>query len=566
MPASQTITLTRTAALPGQAPADEVIVPRRLGSVTLTRELGRGGMGVVWLGRDELLDRDVAVKFLLAAVCAPDDPRFATFLDGAKAAAALRHPNVTSVLNAGLVEESGGIPYLVMEYIDGPSASQLIASRGPLSLPIALTVIEGACLATAELHAKDIIHRDLKPGNIMLSMTGGIFVTDFGLALARHTTAHGSTRASIAGSPPYMAPEMFRGEVSPKTDVYALGVTLHELLTAQVPFAGSFDDLEKLHEHAPVPREKLDARNVPAELAEVIERAMHKNALFRYRSAEHLRGAIHLACPRPDLWSRGSIDLAALVSGEPAGVAAATGTAGGSGSKGEPTPSLSYYEAIGSRARQRRQELESTRDEIDSERRRLEDARREEERRVSEAIQRRREESRLRHALQGPTDSPGPVERPGDPRAVGETDPVGACEQCGYLLVGTRAEQNRAVCPECGTSCDPAAPWRARPWPAMPRLVVMLCGPTIAGVLMFFALAAVPVVRHIGTWPLLLVGACVLAGLAFAVPVAVARRVARACEPRRQRRPAARRVLLPAIIANSLVVVVALMCFLLLVR
>src|SRR5690349_5147159 len=133
MSAKETIPLTRTIRMDGAPAAEEIVVPRRLGSVTLTRELGRGGMGVVWLGRDEMLDRDVAVQFTLSAVSSADEPRFATFLAGAKAAAAVRHPYLTSMLHAGLVEGHGAIPCLVMEYIDGPAASQLITSKGALT-------------------------------------------------------------------------------------------------------------------------------------------------------------------------------------------------------------------------------------------------------------------------------------------------------------------------------------------------------------------------------------------------------------------------------------------------
>ncbi len=572
MSASETVAITRTLPMPGEQPAPDIVVPRRIGTVTLTRELGRGGMGVVWLGRDEMLDRDVAVKFMLAAVSSPDDPRFSTFLAGAQAAAAVRHPNLTSMLNAGLIEESGGIPYLVMEYIDGPSASQLIASRGPLSLGAALTVIEGACLATAELHAKEIVHRDLKPGNIMLSTAGGIFVTDFGLALPRRS---GAARVGIAGSPPYMAPEMFAGEVSFKTDVYALGVTLHELLTADLPFAGTFDDLERLHLHAPLPREKLDAGKVPAELIEVIERAMHKNALFRYRSAEHLRSAIRQACPRPDQWSRGCIDLATLVGAAPPLAVTAAPT-------GESTPAVSYYDTIGSRAAQRRHELESTRVELDAQRQQQEERCRDEERRVSEAILRRREESRGRALAETGIPSTGSTSPlPQTPTSPGTAAARSAfpdskwagnlsrddltsgsfCEQCGYSLRGIHSETPDNLCPECGARFDPAIPWRPSQWPTLPYLGLRLCGPMLAEGVLFVALAAVPEIRRFGVWPLLLVWAILFVIVAVVVPISGGTRLAACCLPMVERAPAVRRTATLAIAANVVIGFVTLICF-----
>src|SRR5438045_3283691 len=183
--------------------AIDVAIPTQLGSVRLLNKLGEGGMGVVYRARDRLLNRDVAVKFLTNAITAPQDPHFMTFLEGARAAAAIQHPNLTTIHHAGIVE---GIPYIIMQLIEGPTLAELIHQPGPLPQPTALAILISVAEAIAHLHDNDIIHRDIKPSNILLDPRGNVLVTDFGLSHRRTTE-----NQSIAGTPAYMAPESFTG-------------------------------------------------------------------------------------------------------------------------------------------------------------------------------------------------------------------------------------------------------------------------------------------------------------------------------------------------------------------
>lgn len=336
MAPDETVTLTR-AATPGRAVV-EVEIPRELGSIRLVREIGRGGMGVVWLGHDTMLDRDVAVKFLLGAEAGSDDPGFTRFLEGAQAAAAVRHPGLTAIHHADLVDD---VPYIVMEYVDGPTLADLLKHPKHLSPAMALAALEPAVSAIGELHDRDIIHRDVKPSNVLLDADGQVFVTDFGLACARPSSGPGATRGRLAGTPAYMAPEMFEGAVSTRSDVYALGVMTYELLVGARPFKGTTPELRDKHLRAPLPCEPLAQRDIDAGLIEVLERATHKNALYRYKTARQFLRALQQAIPEAAATTRPGMDLGSLVA-RTRGQADRSETPADAGS----TDSNSYFERL----------------------------------------------------------------------------------------------------------------------------------------------------------------------------------------------------------------------------
>lgn len=288
------------------------VIPKRLGAVQLIRQVGEGGMGVVWLGRHELLNRDVAVKFLLNITTGNTDPGFVAFVEGARAAAALRHQGLNAVLHADVVE---GVPYLVMEYVEGPTLSRVLRSASHLTPACARVVLDQVCGAVAELHDHNVIHRDIKPANILFTTDAKPVVTDFGLACERSLAGFGSSTANIAGTPEYMAPEMFEQTISSRTDVYALGILAYELFAGAPPFRGTLDEIRSAHAATPLPVDGL--AKAPDPVAQVIDRATNKNPMYRYKSARHLQRAFDeaFASVDPTIANKalGETELARLV-------------------------------------------------------------------------------------------------------------------------------------------------------------------------------------------------------------------------------------------------------------
>jgi serine/threonine protein kinase len=290
-PLASTLSMRPEAAPAAQALPRPGGAGRELGTVRLLREIGRGATGSVYLGHHKVLGRDVAVKFLVNARPSGDDGAgLKRFLDEARAAAAVRHPHLTQIYHAD-VDDADGTPYLVLEYVQGPTLKQLLDQTGPMDPAAAVAVVADAAAAVHELHLQGLIHRDIKPSNVLLDKDGHVYVTDFGLAMRRTSGPAGAGAgpapahsSDFAGTPAYMAPEMFDGRVSPRSDVYALGVMTFQLLAGCVPFSGSFPDLRDKHVSGPVPTGELSKAGVAPEVVEVLGRALHKQAMFRYKT------------------------------------------------------------------------------------------------------------------------------------------------------------------------------------------------------------------------------------------------------------------------------------------
>jgi WD40 repeat protein/tetratricopeptide (TPR) repeat protein len=211
----------------------------RLGRYRIVKQLGKGGMGAVFLAEDEQLQRRVGLKIPHLAVDADPTVR-KRFLTEARAAATLRHAHICPVYDVG---EAGGMPYLTMAYIDGVTLYEHLKATGPLAPDQAATLVRKLALALNEAHQQGIIHRDLKPSNVMLDKHGEPVLMDFGLARREapaqpHLTSHGN----ILGTPAYMAPEQAEGNIAaigPATDIYGLGAILYELLAGRPPFQGA---------------------------------------------------------------------------------------------------------------------------------------------------------------------------------------------------------------------------------------------------------------------------------------------------------------------------------------
>ncbi|MEN6557907.1 MAG: serine/threonine-protein kinase, partial [Thermoguttaceae bacterium] len=235
-----------------QQPTD---LPRDFGPYELVRELGRGGMGVVYEARQKGLDRSVAIKMILAGhLASPELVR--RFQAEARAAARLRHSHIVAIHDVG---QWNGQDYFAMEYVDGPSLAERIAA-GPVDPSQAVRWVAAVARAVEHLHQHGVVHRDLKPSNILLDANEQPFVTDFGLAKIFAEQEDRTATGVIAGTPSYMSPEQAAGrpaEVGPASDVFSLGAILYELLTGTPPFhAESPLDtlLEVLRDDPPWPR------------------------------------------------------------------------------------------------------------------------------------------------------------------------------------------------------------------------------------------------------------------------------------------------------------------------
>jgi len=212
-------------------------LPASIGRYTITGELGRGAMGVVYRAMDPALERPIAIKVIAARtnlVPLSGEELEARFLREARVAARINHPGVVTVHDAG---REGNSLYLVMELVEGESLSERLARRRFPSAPEALEVVAQAADALGAAHALGVVHRDVKPGNIMLTRGGRVKVADFGVAKAIGEQTDLTRAGTVIGSPAYMAPEQVRGEVlDGRADLFSLGVVLYELLLRRKPF------------------------------------------------------------------------------------------------------------------------------------------------------------------------------------------------------------------------------------------------------------------------------------------------------------------------------------------
>jgi predicted Ser/Thr protein kinase len=254
----------------------------RIGRYRVRARLGKGGMGVVYLGRDEALDRDVAIK-TLRLEGSPDDESRGRFEIEAKAAARLQHPNIVTVFELG---EDRGLPFIAMELLGGEDLEALLRSGEKLSATERLEVVIQTLRGLDFAHNHHIVHRDIKPSNIRVLDDGGVKILDFGIAKVESTSV---TRAGMmVGTPYYMSPEHIRGGVlDGRTDVFAVGVILHELFAGRRPFMAD-DPTRVLYRIVNEPHPRLPegaAGPLTAEVQRVIDRSLEKEADARYASA-----------------------------------------------------------------------------------------------------------------------------------------------------------------------------------------------------------------------------------------------------------------------------------------
>ncbi|RSS58356.1 serine/threonine protein kinase [Streptomyces sp. WAC07061] len=300
------------------------------GRYRLTHRLGRGGMAEVFAAEDVRLGRTVAVK-LLRADLAEDPVSKARFTREAQSVAGLNHHAVVAVYDSG--EDRVGpnvVPYIVMELVEGRTIRELLISAEAPGPEQALIIVSGVLEALAYSHQHGIVHRDIKPANVIITNTGAVKVMDFGIARALHGAQSTMTQTGmVMGTPQYLSPEQALGKaVDHRSDLYATGCLLYELLALRPPFTGE-TPLSVVYQHvqdAPVPPSQLpEGGSIPQELDGLVMRSLAKDPDDRFQSAEEMRGLVQYALqmlqdqgPNTGTWNTGPVTMA-LPHGQPGG-------------------------------------------------------------------------------------------------------------------------------------------------------------------------------------------------------------------------------------------------------
>ena len=292
----------------------------------LHRKIARGGMADVYLAHDQLLDRPVAVKVMF-----PEHAREQAFVERfrreAQAAANLNHPNIVAVYDWG---QQYGTYFIVMEYVDGRALSEIIRAEGPLHPNRAAEIAADTAAALGFAHRNGVVHRDVKPGNILITPSGQVKVTDFGIAQAATANAGDNlTQAgSVMGTATYFSPEQAQGHaVDPRSDLYSLGCVLYEMLTSRPPFSGDTPvavAYKHVQEQA-LPPSRINP-NVPSALDAIVMKLLNKDPFLRYPSAEDLRSDLRRFLDGQPVLAAGG----AAVAGAAVGTVIGAGAAGAS--------------------------------------------------------------------------------------------------------------------------------------------------------------------------------------------------------------------------------------------
>jgi serine/threonine protein kinase len=269
-----------------------------LGKYEIKRTLGRGAMGIVYEGWDPIIARRVAIKTVKLPENA-DDPEteeaLARFRREAQAAGRLTHPNIVGVFDYG---ETNDLAYIVMEFVDGPPLKSLLDREERFALTDAIRVMEDLLAGLQFSHERGVVHRDIKPANVMLTSAGQVKIADFGIA--RIESSSMTQAGTLLGTPAYMSPEQFMGQVvDARTDIYSSGVLLYQLLTGERPFEGGLSAImhKALNTEPPAPSQ-LSVTAPPA-MDAVVRKAMAKRPEDRFASANAFAEAVRTALANP---------------------------------------------------------------------------------------------------------------------------------------------------------------------------------------------------------------------------------------------------------------------------
>lgn len=247
--------------------------------------IGGGGMSNVYLAHDMILNRDVAIK-ILRYDFSNEDELHRRFQREALSATSLTHPNIVSVYDVG---DDGDLHYIVMEYVQGKTLKQYIQEFAPISPARSVHIMKQLTSAIANAHENHIIHRDIKPQNILMDAEGNVKITDFGIAMTLSATSFTQTN-SVLGTVHYLSPEQARGGTATnKSDIYALGIVLYELLTGELPFSGeSAVSIALKHLQTETPSVRAFDATIPQSLENVVLKATAKDASHRYNTVEEI--------------------------------------------------------------------------------------------------------------------------------------------------------------------------------------------------------------------------------------------------------------------------------------
>ncbi len=264
-----------------------------LGKYEIKRLLGRGAMGTVYEGWDPIIERRVAIKTVKLPEMADTETEeeLARFRRGAQAAGRLTHPNIVGVFDYG---ETNDLAYIVMEFVDGPTLKALLDKQDRFALADTTRIMEELLAGLQFSHERGVVHRDIKPANVMLTSGGQLKIADFGIA--RIESSSMTQAGTLLGTPAYMSPEQFMGQVvDARTDIYSSGVLLYQLLTGERPFEGGLSAImhKALNTEPPVPSQL--SVTAPPSFDPVVRRAMAKRPEDRFASAKAFAAAMRLA-------------------------------------------------------------------------------------------------------------------------------------------------------------------------------------------------------------------------------------------------------------------------------
>ncbi|CAK0768405.1 eukaryotic-like serine/threonine-protein kinase [uncultured Gammaproteobacteria bacterium] len=294
---------------------------KKLGKYDILGELGKGAMGVVYKGKDPFIEREVAIKTVRIDMLAADDPEATTaqitrFKREAQAAGRINHPNIVAIYEYG---EDGPTAFIAMEFIDGHDLKEVFDKNERFELKDIVRIMSDVLGALDFAHKRGIVHRDIKPANIMMTRSGEVKITDFGIA--RIESSNLTQAGAVLGTPSYMSPEQFMGQqVDARSDLFSAGAMLYQFLTSEKPFVGSLTTImHKILNSQPEPPSLLNVQ-VPKGFDQVVLKAMAKRPEDRYQSAAEFAQAVRdafegkLAAPPPPV--RAEADDEATMAGE----------------------------------------------------------------------------------------------------------------------------------------------------------------------------------------------------------------------------------------------------------